>query len=542
MDIPPLPVAYYENFLESIAQIVSKLLADKEAEAMLKSLQSLEENVRRLSSKSLSKLGIEFTTLDNSRSEKMLGTKLCKHKGTTCTQNSFRAFTKAFGVAFIVKYLVGLSQAILSGDLLKRPILLKRLAGWDTISFALFLGTFLSSYKAILCAMRRVRKSSDPASDRLNGFVAGSVAGLALALDRNAHRRQSIMLLMSARTLQVVSGWLMKQWDLHRKQESHSDLLKLKNALDRKGFMPGESRGLVVEETWQDHLARFARRWAGVGLMMAASAQLTYSFMVEPHTLPNSFIELALVHSGGRGDLGVMAGPFNKAGAQMIRRLAGEDTSLPIGASSRGFIMENVSPNIAPVIPRMAHHASIGCALQHPLNDNCLKSKLRLFLKEFPRAFWLFVPLNLVVVLVSRFGLLTKEPLSVLQRLVKSSLRSALFLSLYMTAAFGVPCALRRIFRTEGRWIYAVSGLAAGSMSMVEAKGRQLELGLYFLPRAMEALWQTMASRGYVGRVPFGEVVLFMGSMGTLMTLYQNDKSVVGSTYLGTMFRFFGEN
>ncbi|OAD80362.1 hypothetical protein PHYBLDRAFT_17947, partial [Phycomyces blakesleeanus NRRL 1555(-)] len=130
----------------------------------------------------------------------------------------------------------------------------------------------------------------------------------------------------------------------------------------------------------------------------------------------------------------------------------------------------------------------------------------------------------------------------VLKRLVKTSLRSALFLSLYMSVAFGVPCGLRRLFRTEGRWIYAVSGLAAGSMSVVEAKGRQLELGLYFLPRAMEALWQMMAKRGYVTRVPYGEVVLFMGSVGTLMTLYQTDKSSVGSTYLGTMFRFFGEN
>ncbi|KAL0088045.1 hypothetical protein J3Q64DRAFT_1723811 [Phycomyces blakesleeanus] len=401
MDIPPLPVAYYENFLESIAQIVSKLLADKEAEAMLKSLQSLEENVRRLSSKSLSKLGIEFTTLDNSRSEKMLGTKLCKHKGSTCTQNSFRAFTKAFGVAFIVKYLVGLSQAILSGDLLRRPNLLKRLAGWDTLSFALFLGTFLSSYKAVLCGMRRLNKadpSSPLSSERLNGFVAGTVAGLALALDRNPHRRQSIMLLISARTLQVVSCWLMKQWDLRRHKQDHDGRVKLKELLDSQGFAVGQSRQLIVEDKtdWQDNLASFARRWAGVGLMMAASAQLTYSFVVEPHTLPNSFIELALVHSGSRGELGVMAGPFNKAGAQMIRRLAGEDTSLPAGVTSHKFIMENVSPNIAPVLPRLAHHASIGCALQHPLNDSCLRSKLSLFLKEFPRAFWLFVPLNLV--------------------------------------------------------------------------------------------------------------------------------------------------
>lgn len=47
--LPPVPPSYYENFLESLAQIVSKLLTDKETEAVLKSIRSFQERLNRLS-------------------------------------------------------------------------------------------------------------------------------------------------------------------------------------------------------------------------------------------------------------------------------------------------------------------------------------------------------------------------------------------------------------------------------------------------------------------------------------------------------------
>lgn len=47
--LPPVPESYYENFLESLAQIVSKLLTDKETEAVLTSIRSFQEKLKRLS-------------------------------------------------------------------------------------------------------------------------------------------------------------------------------------------------------------------------------------------------------------------------------------------------------------------------------------------------------------------------------------------------------------------------------------------------------------------------------------------------------------
>lgn len=47
--MPALPPSYYENFLESLAQIISKLLTDKETEAVLSSIRSFQDKLKRLS-------------------------------------------------------------------------------------------------------------------------------------------------------------------------------------------------------------------------------------------------------------------------------------------------------------------------------------------------------------------------------------------------------------------------------------------------------------------------------------------------------------
>lgn len=44
-----VPVSYYENFLESLARIVSKLLTDRETEAVLSSIRSFQDKLHRMS-------------------------------------------------------------------------------------------------------------------------------------------------------------------------------------------------------------------------------------------------------------------------------------------------------------------------------------------------------------------------------------------------------------------------------------------------------------------------------------------------------------
>ena len=266
----------------------------------------------------------------------------------------------------------------------------------DTAMFALFLSTFLSSYKGILCLLRRYSSS-----DRLNAFVAGSVAGAALLIDKDHRRRQSIMMYLLTRAIQFSSAFLMKQWAIHRKAKHAKELAELKEKVDREGFAPGQPRKLVVKKKWDDHLAKFMQRWAGVGVMVLANAQIIFAFLLHRESLPKAYYSFLLTHAGWRSDFGNMAAPLTQAIGDTITRLGEEKGSIrmPLNTTSREFIGETVSPNIATIIPPKIRHKYIMCALQHPLDPSCSHSKFTLFRDEYLRALQLYVPLNVVSLL-----------------------------------------------------------------------------------------------------------------------------------------------
>lgn len=49
MDIAPVANSYYENFLELLAQILSRAVTTKEQEAILNGLRDFQEKLKRLS-------------------------------------------------------------------------------------------------------------------------------------------------------------------------------------------------------------------------------------------------------------------------------------------------------------------------------------------------------------------------------------------------------------------------------------------------------------------------------------------------------------
>ncbi|KAI9316258.1 hypothetical protein BX666DRAFT_220836 [Dichotomocladium elegans] len=396
--LPSIPASYYENFLESLAQIVSKLLTDKEAETVLASIRSFQDKLRRLSSQNLTRLQLEATAAAKERQR--IGPNYCQHQGKTCTQNCTRGFLKAFAAGFSIKYLIGILPLLVTGRLFKRPGLLKQLAGRDTAMFALFLSTFLSSYKGILCLLRHFRKTKDPKSDRLNAFIAGAVAGLSLIIDQDKRRRQSIMLYLLTRSIQFSGAWLMKQWAKHRKARHTRELAILKEKVDREGFAPGEPRRLVVKKSWDDYLAKYMQRWAGVLVMALASSQIVYGFLFHSDTLPKSYYHFLLTHSGWKPDIGGMAPSLIHGISDTVCRLSEEKGSIrmPLDTTSREFVAQTISPNIATIIPPKIRHKFILCALQHPLDPSCTRSKFTLFRDEYFRALKLYVPLNVVCI------------------------------------------------------------------------------------------------------------------------------------------------
>ena len=90
--------------------------------------------------------------------------------------------------------------------------------------------------------------------------------------------------------------------------------------------------------------------------------------------------------------------------------------------------------------------------------------------------------------------------------------------------------------------MYYLNGIIAGSMVLIEAPGRRLELGLYCLPRAVESLWNCGVKWGWWKHIPYGEGIYFCLATGVLMTLYQREPEGIHDGYRKVMFRFFGIN
>jgi hypothetical protein len=67
-----------------------------------------------------------------------------------------------------------------------------------------------------------------------------------------------------------------------------------------------------------------------------------------------------------------------------------------------------------------------------------------------------------------------------------------------------------------------VNGLVSGSMVLLEAPGRRLELALYVAPRALESMWKIMEKYQYVRNIHNGEALLFSCGTAVIMTLYNH--------------------
>ncbi|KAH7044734.1 hypothetical protein BKA57DRAFT_396991 [Linnemannia elongata] len=362
----------WENFLEAIAALMSKALTDKETENVIAGFNNFQQRLQRLSSHNLQRLNLDIT-------QSAKKAKKCKHDGKTCSQNVTRGFLKTWVVAYLVKYAIGVLPSLLKGKVFKNPSILKKSGGSDTVGFAFFLSSFLSAYKLVLCAMRKIRP--DHEGDRLNAFVAGSVAGLTLALDKNKSRRTALTLYLFTRSLQFGSSYAMKRWAEHR---------QAKNASNRQ------------LNRWDDILAKIMTSSAATVVMSLTAAVNIYSCVIEPDAMPRSYYNFIMQHSGLPQKFGPMFPPLVETFQSQFNLLKDgpggfDNIGIPEGVTSHDFIAKNISPNIATLFPPGIHHDYQCCALLHPLYG-CKRHAVDTFTGEFGRALKMYGTLNAVSV------------------------------------------------------------------------------------------------------------------------------------------------
>ncbi|KAI8902725.1 hypothetical protein BC833DRAFT_546709 [Globomyces pollinis-pini] len=546
-------LSLWENFIESIAQVMSLMLTDEDTEKVLTSFTVLQSKLRQLSVDNLNKMAIDPSVPI-----------LCKHKGT-CKQNCGKSILRSFIVTYTLKYALGLVPNLINGKVFKDPSLLKKLGGRDTTSFALFMSTFISSYKGILCFLRYARSKNDP----WNSFIAGSLSGISILLDSNKSRRVMIALYLSTRTLHFIFRWfwrhkLYKIFEpfkkrnaiieedikeikavppirqeristLVRQQMGSSQTIPTKKSESVGGFEELED---VDDKQHTHHPWRIRLRHAlGTLTMMFASSQILHAYICESDTLNKSYLSFLITHGGIRDMMG--------RDARTYLDLIGATFNVSKTHETSKFIL-NSSKHLTDRIPKgydvgrmlpfektITNHPQefILCALQHPNHATCIGGASHAFKLEWMRALKLYGPLNIVMAVAFGGKRLLKDPKKSLLYLILSTIRSCLFLTCYVTAAWAMTCLFRKLRGRDEPWMYYVNGLVAGSMVMIEQPKRRLELGLYCLPRAIESLWNTFVAQGYVKHLRYGESIYFSLATGVLMTLYQCDPGSIHEGY-----------
>ncbi|KAI8911714.1 hypothetical protein EDD86DRAFT_188565 [Gorgonomyces haynaldii] len=463
----------WENFIESIAQVLSRALTDKETEKLIVSFQAFQKRLRELSVDNLKRL----ESIEKQRSP------FCKHGGT-CSSNCVGSFIRSFAITYALKYGLGFFPSLLTGTIFKKPQLFWKLGGRDTISFALFMSTFISGYKGVLCAMRHVRGVNDP----WNAFVAGMMAGLSILLDKNKTRRLMIALYMSTRSLHFIGRFLWRHY-----------LSKFMNSSKKDG------KDAI-------HPVRtFIRKTTGTLVMMLSSSQILNAYVCNPDTLARSYLSFLITHGGVRALQPKRARQYLNVFQSTIRDACSGPNSakfkgVPDTNTFQQLLPDGMDPQ--PLLPfkdflTQTPHEFVMCSIQHPHTPSCAYGCVTAFNGEWWRALSMYAPLNLVMTVIFNYKKILQQPKEQFVRFVFSTCRSVLFLTLYVTSAWSLPCLFRNWAGRESKWMYYVNGLIAGAMVLVEAPGRRLELGLYCLPRAVESLWNEMVQYGYVRNIPY---------------------------------------
>lgn len=462
------------RFMLEKAEAESRL---REAEARLR--DAIEE-LQRKQNDSSDGFGVNFSGRHS----------LCPH-GDSCVANAVGSLCQSFLLAYGVR--VGIGVLLRAFKLVKKQpyytvldlkLLLSEkdlIIREEACRTGLLFGGFTGAFHAIRCLLRRTRNKETP----INGFVAGTVAGLSvLALD-DSSRRRTFALYLLARVAQCAynSAKAKNKFHFWGSNWSHGDTL----------------------------------------LFSLASAQIMYAYVMRPETLPDSYLEFIL-----------KTGPIAKPTLKAVRD---SNRGVPIDLKAlSAFVMERSGvpgpPGLKPDSP------IIPCSGIHPQTSSCLAHNSKATRATFRKTFPLYLSLTFVPFVVLNIQKFMHAPLHSFWNALKGATRSTCFISAFVGLYQGVICLQRKVATKDHKLVYFFAGATAALSALIEKKSRRSELALYTLPRAGDSLWHILVNRNLIPNIKHAEVALFCLCMGFIMYFHEYEPETMAPFLRGLLTRF----
>lgn len=231
------------------------------------------------------------------------------------------------------------------------------------MGFALFFTSYLTIYKTVLCRMQ----SKKLHSDQWSAFVAGSVAGLSILLDRNRDRRASMTRTLFIRAIHFGSALAMVQW---------TQRIQLQEGI--KDVQPKETDSMLVFRQpfnnaafeREKKLVQIMPTVAPLLLLSVASMTNIYALFLEPDCVESSYYKFLVNISCFPDAVGTNCWPWLellRTRFRVLEQSPAEDCVIPPGVSTREVLMPHLARELVEaVVPAGMRHEYQLCAVLHP--------------------------------------------------------------------------------------------------------------------------------------------------------------------------------
>lgn len=319
-------------------------------------------------------------------------------------------------------------------------------------------------------------------------------------------------------------------------------------------------RALQLLYNYHKEKSKLSLPHGDVALFAVSCSQIMYAFMLRPSTIPKSYYSWTLNISNSH----VTVLDANRKLARSGGRWANIYDNIydlvslcgAVGGSSKAishckaYIDSCQETNSRVVVP---------CSLVHCRDINCLRYNLWLFARVVCKMLPVNLAINLAPQMLLKFGAFLKEPKLTLEKSIKSSAQSSIFLAFFISFFNSLVCLQRSLLISNSTsaflhsptghkiWYHVSGGLAALLSILMEQKRKRGELALYVFPKAMESFYLTLLHRKSLKRPihPKAHYFLSMLAFGILMAWYQdgeNSREHMNPTVYRVMKHLVGEN
>lgn len=163
----------------------------------------------------------------------------------------------------------------------------------------------------------------------------------------------------------------------------------------------------------------------------------------------------------------------------------------------------------------------------------CNRDALIIAVASFKAASKIYAPLFVLSALVSKR---LWDPRYVLTKLLPSIIRSSLFISAIGSLWCRFACFQRQMFGSHYRFIYFLSPFLSATVGiLLEKPERRNELTIYVCQQAVEVLFRSFESRGWVRPIKHGMTLLFSLAFGLLVYFQKHDEKCLGTSTRGLL-------